>query len=65
MKSLLVRRKHVDLHQVLTAMGDPNLPAKDAMVMWRKALRRTDDATKELLSRVASQLQAKKCRERP
>ena len=45
MKSLLVRRKHVDLHQVLTALSDPNLPAKDAMVMWRKALRRTDDAT--------------------
>jgi hypothetical protein len=25
-------------------MSDPSLPAKDAMVMWRKALRRTDDA---------------------
>jgi hypothetical protein len=59
MKSLLVRRKHVDLDDALTAMSDPSIPARDAVVMWRKALRRADAPTKELLNRVAK-LRSKK-----
>jgi hypothetical protein len=53
MKSLLVRRRHVSLDQALTAMSDTTIPRKDAVIMWRKALRRADAPTKELLSRVA------------
>jgi hypothetical protein len=53
MKSPLVRRKHVDLDLALTVMSDPTIPTKDALTMWRKALRRADRPTKELLSRVA------------
>jgi hypothetical protein len=53
MKSLLVRRKHIDLNLALTAMSDPTIPTRDAVMMWRKALRRADLPTKELLSRVA------------
>jgi hypothetical protein len=52
MKSLLVRRKHVDLDQALTAMSDPTIPARDTLVMWRKALRRANGPTKKLLRRV-------------
>ena len=59
MKSLLVRRKHVDLDHALTAMCDPTIPTRDTVMMWRKALRRADGPTKELLSRVAK-LQPKK-----
>jgi hypothetical protein len=53
MKSLLVRRKHVDLDHALTAMSDPTIPTRDTMMMWRKASRRADGPTKELLSRGA------------
>jgi hypothetical protein len=53
MKSLLVRRKHVDLDIALTAMSDPTIPTRDALMMWRKALRRANRPTKELLGRVA------------
>jgi hypothetical protein len=60
MESLLVRRKHVDLDHALTAMSDPTIP-RDTVMMWRKALRRADGPTKELLSRVAK-LQPKKRR---
>jgi hypothetical protein len=60
MKSLLIRRKHVDLNQALTAMSDPNIPAREAMVMWRKALRRADKPTKELLSTIRHNFQSKK-----
>lgn len=59
MKSLSVRRKHIDLDQALTAMSDPSISPRDALVMWRKALRRANGPTKELLSRVA-QFRAKK-----
>jgi hypothetical protein len=61
MKSLLVRRKHVDLEHALTALSDPTIPTRDAVTMWRKALRRADAPTKELLSK-AARLQAKKRR---
>ena len=61
MKSLLVRRKHVDLDHALTAMSDPTIPTRDTVMMWRKALRRADGPTKELLSRVAK-LHSKKRR---
>ena len=56
MKSLAVKRKHIDLDQALTAMSDPSISPRDALVMWRKALRR---ATGPILSRVA-QFRAKK-----
>jgi hypothetical protein len=52
-KSLLVRRKHIDLDLALAAMSDPTIPTRDALMMWRKALRRADRPTKELLSRAA------------
>jgi hypothetical protein len=49
MKSPFVRRKHVDLADAISAMSDPTIPMRDAMVIWRKALRRVDGRTKELL----------------
>jgi hypothetical protein len=49
MRSLIARRKHVDLMQVITAFYDPNTPTRDAVVLWRKAIRRADKETKELL----------------
>jgi hypothetical protein len=61
MKSLLVRRKHVDLEHALTALSDPTIPTRDAVTMWRKALRRADAPTRELLSK-AAKLHAKKRR---
>jgi hypothetical protein len=61
MKSLLVRRKHVDLDHALTAMSDPTISTRDAVMMWRKALRRANGPTKELLSTVAK-LHSKKRR---
>jgi hypothetical protein len=61
MKSPLVRRKHVDLAHALTAMSDPTIPARDAVAMWRKALRRVDAPTKEVL-RKAAKLHLKKNR---
>jgi hypothetical protein len=45
----LVRRKHVNLSDALTAMSDSTIPRRDAMMMWRKALRRADAPTKELI----------------
>ena len=50
MKSMLVRRKHINLGQALTAMSDPNIPRRDAVIMWRKALRRVDRRTNEILT---------------
>lgn len=49
MKSLLVRRKHINLNDALTAMGNPTIPRRDAVMMWRKALRRANGPTKELI----------------
>jgi hypothetical protein len=60
MKSPFVRRKHVDLGQALTAISDPTIPTRDAMVMWRKALRRANHRTKELLD--VARLHSKKRR---
>jgi hypothetical protein len=53
MKSLLIRRKHITLGQALAAMSDPTIPPKESLVMWRKALRRADGRTKELLIRAS------------
>ena len=61
MKSPLVRRKHFDLDHALSAMSDPTIPTRDTVMMWRKALRRADGPTKDLLNRVAK-LQPKKRR---
>jgi hypothetical protein len=58
MKSSMVRRRHVDLDDALTAMSDPDIPIRDAVVMWRKALRRADAPTRALLSQVST-LQAR------
>ena len=44
MRSLITRRKHVDLTQAIAAFYDPNTPIRDAVVLWRKALRRADKA---------------------
>jgi hypothetical protein len=52
MKTALARRKHVNLGQALNAMSDASVPTRDAMLMWRKALRRADPDTKALLKRV-------------
>ena len=60
MKSLLVKRKHVDLSHALSAMSDPAIPARDAMIMWRKALRRANQPTKELLSQIREGWQRRK-----
>ena len=60
MKSLLVRRKHVDLSHALSAMSDPAIPARDAMIMWRKAQRRANPPTKELLSQIREGWQRRK-----
>jgi hypothetical protein len=49
MKCRLARRKHVDLNHALTAMSDPAISRRDAMVMWRKALRRVDGSTRAIL----------------
>ena len=60
MKSPFIKRKHVDLGQALTAMSDPTIPTRDAMVMWRKALRRANKRTQELLD--VAKLHSKKLR---
>jgi hypothetical protein len=39
MRSPIARRKHVDLAQAFTAFYDPNMPTRDAVVLWRKAVR--------------------------
>ena len=53
MKSVFVRRKHIDLNLALNAMSDPTVSRRDAVTMWRKAIRRADGPTKELLTSVA------------
>jgi hypothetical protein len=59
MRSLIVRRKHVDLTQAIAAFYDSNTPTRDAVVLWRKALRRADKETKKLLLSMARQLEEK------
>ena len=49
MRSLIARRKHVGLTQAIAAFYDPNMPTRDAVMLWRKALRRADKETKKLL----------------
>jgi hypothetical protein len=49
MKSPIARRKHVDLKQAIAAFYDANTPTRDAVMLWRKAIRRADKETKELL----------------
>ena len=49
MRSLIARRKHVDLTQAIAAFYDPNMPTRYAVTLWRKALRRADKETKKLL----------------
>jgi hypothetical protein len=59
MRSLIVRRKHVDLTQAIAAFYDPNTPTRDAVVLWRKALRRADKETRVLLQSMARQFKEK------
>jgi hypothetical protein len=54
MPNLPLRRKHIDLDEALAAMSDPSLPARDALMIWRKALRRVDEPTKALINRALS-----------
>jgi hypothetical protein len=58
MKSSIIRRKHFDIDDALDAMSDPSVPARDAVLMWRKALRRANGQTKELLGK--ARLRSKK-----
>jgi hypothetical protein len=62
MKSSLARRKHINLSQALTAISDVSVPTRDAMLMWRKALRRADPDTKALPERVHRLLEKKALR---
>jgi hypothetical protein len=64
-KSSLVRRKHVDLSHALTAISDPAIPTRDAMIMWRKALRRANQPTKELLGHIREEWQRRKVSSSP
>jgi len=59
MRSLITRRKHVDLRQAIAAFYDPNTPTRDAVVLWRKALRRADKETRVLLQSMARQFKEK------
>jgi hypothetical protein len=59
MRSLITRRKHVDLTQAIAAFYDPNTPIRDAVVLWRKALRRADKETRVLLLSMARQFKRK------
>jgi hypothetical protein len=59
MRSLTARRKHVDLTQAIAAFYDPNTPTRDAVVLWRKALRRADKETKKLLLSMARKFKEK------
>jgi hypothetical protein len=59
MRSLITRRKHVDLMQAIAAFYDPNTPTRDAVVLWRKALRRADKETRVLLQSMARQFKKK------
>jgi hypothetical protein len=60
MRSPIARRKHVDLTQAVAAFYDPNTPTRDAVVLWRKALRRADKETKMLLLSMVRQFKEKK-----
>ena len=60
MRSLIARRKHVDLTQAIAAFYDPNTPTRDAVALWRKALRRADKDMKDLLLSMARQAKEKK-----
>jgi hypothetical protein len=60
MRSPIARRKHVDLTQAVAAFYDPNMPTRDAVVLWRKAIRRADKETKELLLAMVRQFKEKK-----
>jgi hypothetical protein len=60
MRSSVARRKHVDLTQAVTAFYDPNTPTRDAVVLWRKALRRANAETKKQLLSIFQQLKEKK-----
>jgi hypothetical protein len=57
MKSAIARRRHVDLTQAIAAFYDPNTPTRDAVVLWRKAMRRADKETKELLLSMVREFQ--------
>jgi hypothetical protein len=60
MRSLIARRKHVDLTQAIAAFYDPNTPTRDAVALWRKALRRADKDMKDLPLSMARQAKEKK-----
>jgi hypothetical protein len=60
MRSLIARRTHIDLTQVVAAFYDPNTPTHDAVVLWRKALCRVDKDAKSLLLSMARQAKEKK-----
>ena len=60
MRSLIARRKHVDLTQAIAAFYDPDTPTRDAVALWRKALRRADKGTKSVLLSMARQAKEKK-----
>jgi len=62
MRSLIARRKHVDLTQAIAAFYDPNTPTRDAVALWRKALRRADKDMKDLLLSMARQAKGKENR---
>jgi hypothetical protein len=55
MRSLIARRKHVDLTHAIAAFYDSNTPTRDAVALWRKALRRTDKETKNHLLSIVRQ----------
>ena len=59
MRSLIVRRKHIDLTQAIAAFYDSNTPTRAAVVLWRKALSRAVKVTKKLLVSMARQLEEK------
>jgi hypothetical protein len=60
MRSLIARRKHVALTQSIAAFYDPNMPTRDAVMLWRKALRRADKETKKLLLSMVRQVRERK-----
>jgi hypothetical protein len=60
MRRLIARRKHVDLTQAIAAFYDTNMPVRDAVLLWRKALRRADSETKKLLLSRVRQIRTRK-----
>jgi hypothetical protein len=40
--------------------GNPNMPTRDAVVLWRKAMRRADKETKKLLLSMVRQFRKRK-----